>query len=147
MEQAITFMSVDRGYKTSAAGEFHSRAIFMLSDGQCRFVLNQNRWLDIKNEPASGAMNATSHLVKTNGAYFRLNGAFDCPLELLSWMGESGYHFAHDALKIKPGTDFTDIYGNLAGVSGAFKYRIYDTLLVEKFRTLALEIDPSCLDS
>lgn len=79
-----------------------------------------------------------NHLLSTGGAYFRIHGFYDDPMEMLAKIVERKHHFESAPQKMfscsidKEG--YVDFMGNRREVAAGFYYRIYDADLTEKIK-------------
>ena len=116
---------------------------YMIKDGKRYFIFNRGsnaRNYDIEEQEAR-----KSQLVSTNGRYFKFNGFFHSPIEMLKWIIDKKYTFSSltaDTVHYENGTsaDHLDFHGNLKEISAAFFYRIYDEQLIAEIKTLIKQI-------
>lgn len=125
--------------------------IYMVKAGKEYFV--RNHVLDYKDplwhdyelkQSAREVAEIKEFLTRTDGKYFKFNGAFDNPFEMLQNMDVNHHTFTYpDDLFIdnldKSGRYF-DFHGNRNEVSAAFHYRIYDRAMVEKLKKAVAEL-------
>ena len=146
MNNAITFIEEEKEKWYSNNYAFGGRYLYpnyMLKDGKRYFIFNRGsdaRGYDIDEQEAR-----KSQLLSTNGQYFKFNGAFASPIEMLKWIVDNKYHFCSitaDNVQYQDGTseDHFDFHGNLVEISAAFFYRIYDKELVKEIETLLEQI-------
>ena len=108
---------------------------FMIKDGKEYFVLN-------RREPQPEYKDAEDQIIidflkRTNGTYTVFYGSFKIPTDFLKYVVEKKYSFEDfsefiDAEK----SSFTDFHGNLKEVSSAFRYRLYDTKLIQDLKKI-----------
>lgn len=113
--------------------------IFMIKDGEEYFVFNRRQPEDGWREKERQAQ--ISELLASSGSYFRFNGFYANPLDMLKEMSERGHTFCDpdqlfDDCRNNPeyGKGFVDFCGNRNEVSASFHYRIYDMALLEKIK-------------
>lgn len=126
-------------------------SVFMVRDGVEYFVVNRvvhdsdrgYRGFHI-SESHRGLEATKAFLLQNGGTYFKFNGIYEDPFEMLKEMSERGHTFCDpdklfDDCRDNPGYGggFVDFHGNRNEVSAAFCYRIYDEALLEKIRTAA----------
>ena len=100
---------------------------YMVKDGQEFFMFNRrepdDRWELEDNEARK------RQLKENDGKYFRFNGFYACPFDMLKEIAERKHHFEEPS-KILNRLSFdekvVDFEGNRWEVSAAFFYRIYD---------------------
>lgn len=116
---------------------------YMIKDGKRYFMFNSasddNRF-DKENQESRKAQ-----LIANDGKYFKFNGVFPSPLEMLKWIIDKKYQFCsltEKAIHYEDGTseDYFDFHGNLKEISAAFFYRIYDEQLIAEIKTLIKQI-------
>lgn len=82
-------------------------------------------------------------LTRTDGKYFKFNGSFEDPFEMLQDMKNHGHTFTHpDDLfidRLNEHGRYFDFHGNRKEVSAAFHYRIYDRKMAQKLQQLIRE--------
>lgn len=130
---------------------------FMVKDGAEYFVVNRvvrsgeisPGFADYDLKKSRDELAATkAFLIQNGGKYFKFNGIYDDPFEMLAEMERRGHTFTEpdnlfvDCRGIAKGygEGFVDFHGNRNEVSAAFHYRIYDEVLLEEIRTAASPI-------
>lgn len=120
--------------------------VYMVKDGKNYFMFNRSssdRSWEVDTRESQKA-----HLISTGGRYFRLNGAFDDPLDMLTTVAKRKHHFwctkgtelvehLQKADEDPDGVDIWDFHGNRKEISSCFYYRIYDASLAELIREVA----------
>ena len=106
---------------------------YMVKDGKEYFMFNRrepdDKWRIEANEARK------KQLIFNNGIYFKFNGFYDDPFEMLKKTAERRHHFT-DPDSMYYGdlerTGYRDFHGNRKEVSAAFFYRIYDKEMIER---------------
>lgn len=132
----IVFIEKEPFYDNSPfSGQCHMYPTYMVKDGEEYFVFNRrdpdNSWALDENEQRK------KHLLSTGGAYFKFNGYYNDPLEMLARVIERKHHFTQpESMYYCEDMErgYADFHGNRREVSAAFHYRIYDVALHEKIR-------------
>ena len=123
--------------------------VYMIKDGVEYFVANVSI--------AGGSYSPEYHrqqmegykaqLVQTGGRYFKFNGQYDDPEEMMAEITERGHTFTkepEELFTVSPeghyGPGFVTFWGNRNEVSAAFHYRIYDRDYAAKLREQAQPI-------
>lgn len=122
--------------------------VYMVKNGQEFFVVNR---VVHDGEPGYGKYHEKKScdeverikvvLLSNDGRYFKFNGFYDDPMEMLAEIEEWKHTFVdpgdifwicHKADGTEAG--FIDFHGNRREVSDAFHYRIYDDVLVSQIK-------------
>lgn len=116
---------------------------YMLKNDKRYFMFN--RGSDDRNYEIDEQEARKSQLISNAGKYFKFNGVFPSPLEMLKWIIDKKYQFCSLTAKTihyedRTSEDYFDFHGNLKEVSAAFFYRIYDEQLIEEIKTLIKQI-------
>lgn len=146
MNTAITFVEEEQEKWYSNNYVFGGRYMYpnyMVKNGKKYFIFNRgsdSRGYDIGEQESH-----KSQLIANDGKYFKFNGIFASPIEMLKWIIDKKYRFCSLTANIvhyENGTsnDHFDFHGNLKEVSAAFFYRIYDEQLIEEIKTLIKQI-------
>lgn len=108
---------------------------YMAKDGKEYFVFNRRgseSWWKMQDDAIK------AELLANDGKYFRFNGRWADPFEMLNVMEEKGWSFEEcyklfdDTRGIEAyGEGSCDFSGNLNEVSAAFHYRIYDDEMID----------------
>lgn len=120
--------------------------VFMVKDGIEYFVRNRvvdymdKAWRDYEIKKSDREISEIKRFLEQNdGKYFKFNGAFDDPFEMLEDMKCKGHTFTrpNDLFLgcIKPNDGYLDFLGNRKEYSAAFHYRIYDYQMAKKIMT------------
>ena len=120
-------------YQSPYSGNCYMYPTYMVKDGKEFFMFNRREpddsWELRKNDERK------NHLLSTGGAYFKFNGFYDDPIEMLAKIVERKHHFT-DPKSVWwsdfERNGFVDFHGNRCEVSAAFHYRIYDRGLAAK---------------
>lgn len=121
---------------------------YMVKDGVEYFMVNRvvssedMGYANYHLEESRKALEATKKfLIENNGAYFKFNGIYVDPFEMLKEMSERGHTFCDpeklfdDCRGIEGyGAGFVDFHGNRNEVSAAFHYRIYDMEMLGRLK-------------
>ena len=116
--------------------------VHMVKDGAEYFVANisvtgGNYTEDYNRRQMEGYK---TQLLQTGGRYFKFNGQYDNPEDMIAEMLERGHTFVQsDDLFLAPppgsyGAGFTDFHGNRNEVSAAFHYRVFDRAYADRLR-------------
>ncbi|MEY8230167.1 hypothetical protein AALA82_00910 [Oscillospiraceae bacterium 50-16] len=128
--------------------------VFMVKDGVEYFVVNrvvhsyERGYESYSLKQSQKGLEATkAFLIQNDGEYFKFNGIYVDPFEMLKEMEERGHTFCDpdklfDDCRKNPGYGggFVDFHGNRNEVAAAFHYRIYDESMLEKLRVSAAPI-------
>ena len=124
----IKFIEKERYYDDSPyTGSFYYYPTYMVKDGEEFFVFNRREPDDewkIKEDKIR-----KNQLIENEGKYFKFNGFYNNPLEMLKEIVERKHHFTTPKDMYYGNLDihrYIDFYGNRNEVSAAFHYRIYD---------------------
>lgn len=128
--------------------------IYMLKDGVEYFVRNHVvdfrdfAWRDYEIKKSKREIaEIKEFLLRTEGRYFKFNGGFDDPFEMLQYMTVNHHTFIHpDDLfidRLDESGRYFDFHGNQNEVSAAFHYRIYDREMIEKLKKAVVELSPN----
>ena len=117
-------------------GQCYMYPTFMRKDGKEVFMFNRREpddsWKLRENEERKAFLIA--HDVK----YFKFNGFYDDPFEMLKEMAERRHTFTEPEEKNYwcsfEENGFIDFHGNRREVSAAFHYRIYDPEMAQKIK-------------
>ena len=126
----IKFIEKEKYYDDSQyTGSCYYYPTYMVKDGKEFFVFNRrepdDEWKIEKNKTRK------NQLIENEGKYFKFNGFYDDPLEMLKEIIKRRHHFTTPR-KMYYGNlagGYLDFHGNRNEVSAAFHYRIYDTEL------------------
>lgn len=108
---------------------------YMVKDGKEFFMFNRretdNKWAYRENEERK------KQLLNNGGTFFRFHGFYENPLIMIKEIAARKEHFVEPEDLFwgdmnKEG--YEDFHGNLAEVSAAFLYRIYDFETLEKIK-------------
>ena len=127
----IKFIEKERYYNDNPyTGGCYYYPTYMVKDGKEFFVFNRrepdDEWKIKENETRK------SQLIENGGKYFKFNGFYNNPLEMLKEVIERKHHFTTPNEMYYGDLDsrgYIDFHGNRNEVSAAFHYRIYDTEL------------------
>lgn len=136
MEDTIQIIEKEPWFDDSMfTGNCYMYPTYMVKGGREFFMFNRREpddsWKLRENEERK------KHLLSTGGAYFRLNGFYADPLEMLAEIVKRQHHFADPKNMWWSSFErngFVDFHGNRREVSAAFHYRIYDAELAEKIK-------------
>ena len=115
---------------------------YMRKDGKEYFMFNRREpdssWRLAENEARK------AFLVSNGGKYFKFNGFYDDPYEMLKEMAEREHTFTEREdnnywCSIEK-HGFIDFHGNRCEVSAAFHYRIYDPEMAQRIQKIAHHI-------
>ena len=108
---------------------------YMRKDGKELFMFNSrepdDKWKLEENEERK------KQLISNDGAYFRFNGFYTNPLEMLKEIAERQHHFTEPDNMYYSTIEknaYLDFHGNRREVSAAFFYRIYDVEMAVKIK-------------
>lgn len=122
--------------------------VFMIAHGKEYFVINRvvkslergYGKYDVEHSDDE-VERIKSELMQNGGKYFKSNGFYDNPIEMIAEIEMRGHTFVEpedlfvDCQESKGyGTGFVDFHGNRNEVSAAFSYRIYDTKMLDAIR-------------
>lgn len=142
----IEFIEKEPYYDDSMfTGQCYMYPTFMVKGGKEYFMFNRrdpdDSWKLRENEERK------KFLASKDGAYFKFNGYYDDPMDMIAEMKARKHTFTNpDDLFVdckghkSYGEGFVDFHGNRREVSAAFYYRIYDEALLEKIRTAVEEL-------
>lgn len=142
----IEFIEKEPYYDYSTfTGQCYMYPTFMVKDGKEYFMFNRldpdDGWKLRENEDRK------KFLASKDGAYFKFNGYYDDPMDMIAEMKARKHTFTKpDDIFLDRrghkvyGEGFVDFHGNRREVSAAFHYRIYDEALLEKVRTAVAEL-------
>lgn len=134
----ITFIEKDGYYDESLfTGSCHMYPTYMIKNGKEHFIFNRrepdDKWVLEKNEARK------KQLIETDGKYFKFNGFYDNPFDMLKSIVERKHHFTSPE-NIYYGdmkeSHYFDFHGNRKEVSAAFHYRIYDEEIAVKIQNV-----------
>lgn len=129
----IEIIEKERYYDDSPfTGQCFMYPTYMVKDGKEYFMFNRREPDDSwKREEME---QRKRQLIETGGAYFKFNGFYSNPAEMILEIASRRHHFTEpDDLyygQLEKGV--LDFHGNLKEVSAAFFYRIYDGELARK---------------
>lgn len=132
----IEIIEKERYYDDSLfTGQCYMYPTYMVKGGKEYFMFNRREpddsWNIKKNEMRK------KQLIETEGAYFKFNGLYSDPLEMIEEIAERKHHFTDPDSMYYCGIEecgFLDFHGNRNEVSAAFHYRIYDKGLAEQIQ-------------
>ena len=138
--EMIEFIEKSRYYYSSPwTGDCWMYPVFMVKNGKEYFMFNRREPDD--SWKLKEIDTRKDELFANNGNFFRFNGFYTDPLEVLAEMAERGHAFTNpDDLFIDCrrkdgyGEGFVDFHGNRNEVSAAFHYRIYDTNILMEIK-------------
>ena len=116
-------------------GERYYVPVYMVKDGQELFVRNRvvaSRGLFAQCDISESQRKIDlikKQLLENCGKFFKNNGEFDNPLDMLDKIAEKGWNFckADDLYRdMRKENGCVDFHGNVKEYSYAFSYRIYD---------------------
>ena len=124
----IKFIEKERYYDDSPyTGSCYYYPTYMVKDEKEFFVFNRrdpdDEWKIKEDEKRK------NQLIENEGKYFKFNGFYDNPLEMLKKIIERKHHFTTPKNMYYGNLDthrYIDSHGNRNEVSAAFHYRIYD---------------------
>lgn len=124
----IKFIEKERYYDDSPyTGSCYYYPTYMVKDEKEFFVFNRrdpnDEWKIKEDEKRK------NQLIENEGKYFKFNGFYDNPLEMLKKIIERKHHFTTPKNMYYGNLDthrYIDFHGNRNEVSAAFYYRIYD---------------------
>lgn len=124
----IKFIEKERYYDDSPyTGSCYYYPTYMVKDEKEFFVFNRrdpnDEWKIKEDEKRK------NQLIENEGKYFKFNGFYDNPLEMLKKIIERKHHFTTPKNMYYGNLDthrYIDFHGNRNEVSAAFHYRIYD---------------------
>lgn len=133
----IEIFEKERYYDDSPfTGQCYMYPTFMRKDGKEVFMFNRREpddsWKLRENEERK------AFLIAHDGKYFKFNGFYDDPFEMLKEMAERRHTFTESEEKNYwcsfEENGFIDFHGNRREVSAAFHYRIYDPEMAQKIK-------------
>lgn len=137
----IEFIEKDRWYNDSPfTGQCWMYPTFMVKDGKEYFMWNRREPDDSwKLEEREGQK---AELLANEGRYFRFNGFYSDPFEMLAEMERQGHTFTEPDNLFRDCTSnpngyvcgCVDFHGNRNEVSAAFHYRIYDMEMLSRLK-------------
>lgn len=141
--QKIEIFEKERHYDDSLyTGGCYMYPTYMRKDGKEYFMFNRREPDDSWELQANEERKA--FLVANGGKYFKFNGFYDDPFEMLKNMAERKHTFTEPEEQNyrcsfeKNG--FIDFHGNRREVSAVFFYRIYDREMAKKIKEIVHHI-------
>lgn len=124
--------------------------VYMVKDGVEYFVVNRvvksrdGSWARYDEKKSHNETEQYKEFLRQHEyRYFKFNGFYDDPFEMLEEIRARKHTFTHPEDLFLAGSRFIDFHGNRNEVSAAFHYRIYDTNMVEEIRR---QINPIIVD-
>lgn len=135
----IEFIEKERYFDDSPfTGQCYMYPTYMVKDGKEHFVFNR-REPDAKYNLKENETRK-AFLTANDGKYFKFNGFYDDPFEMLKEVARRKHHFTEPGSMYYGGIErsgYLDFHGNRKEVSAAFHYRIYDAELARKIQAVA----------
>lgn len=137
--EMIEIFEKERYYDDSTfTGQCYMYPTYMRKDGKEYFMFNRREPDDAWQLQANEDRKA--FLIANGGKYFKFNGFYDDPFEMLEEIKERKHTFSEPENKIYACSfeenGFIDFRGNRREVSAAFHYRIYDREMAEKIQEI-----------